>query len=259
MTSHSLTHVALFTAFVFLAATEADAENCLRRNRIRRRCSSCCGVVNPAATRSAETGVLVGVVERTTLKATRSAAKGVPVGVVERTKRFEGSISYMYLDTKGNVTVGVGHLLPSADSAAQLPFVFKGSGISIPEEARKSEWTTISALGFPHAASWYDSYTTMELTSSDIDQLLSDDLERFQSELTNEFGDDYSSFPDSAKAGLLDMVFNLGLPKLKSSFPKFVAAVRTKTWKVCAAECHRTGIPESRNTEVEQLFSAAAK
>jgi GH24 family phage-related lysozyme (muramidase) len=36
---------------------------------------------------------------------------------------MEGVVSWMYLDIKGFVTVGVGNLLPDADSAAALPFI----------------------------------------------------------------------------------------------------------------------------------------
>ena len=40
---------------------------------------------------------------------------------------FEGAVEYMYLDTGGNVTVGVGNLLVSANHAAQLGFVRRAS------------------------------------------------------------------------------------------------------------------------------------
>jgi GH24 family phage-related lysozyme (muramidase) len=38
-------------------------------------------------------------------------------------KVFEGSVPYMYLDTTGNVTVGVGKMLPNAAAAQKLGFI----------------------------------------------------------------------------------------------------------------------------------------
>ena len=40
-------------------------------------------------------------------------------------KHGEGSINHMYLDTVGKVTVGVGNMLPSIESAQALPFVLE--------------------------------------------------------------------------------------------------------------------------------------
>jgi GH24 family phage-related lysozyme (muramidase) len=41
-------------------------------------------------------------------------------------ERFEGSIPWMYNDTAGKVTVGVGLMLPDAVAAAHLPFAIAG-------------------------------------------------------------------------------------------------------------------------------------
>ena len=37
-------------------------------------------------------------------------------------KIFEGSIPFMYVDSTGNVTVGVGNMLPNAAAAQKLAF-----------------------------------------------------------------------------------------------------------------------------------------
>lgn len=49
----------------------------------------------------------------------------------------EAKIRHMYLDSDGNVTVGIGHLLRDADAAAKLAFVVRGSGApTAPEHVR---------------------------------------------------------------------------------------------------------------------------
>ena len=40
----------------------------------------------------------------------------------------EGRYAWMYLDTRHNVTVGIGHLLPSPAAAEALPFVDADTG-----------------------------------------------------------------------------------------------------------------------------------
>jgi GH24 family phage-related lysozyme (muramidase) len=43
------------------------------------------------------------------------------------------------------------------------------------------------------------------------------------------------------------MGFNIGIPKLKSNFPNFNAAVNRGDWPTAAVESHRTGLDDSRN------------
>ena len=43
-------------------------------------------------------------------------------------KECEGSISHMYLDTKGFVTVAVGQLLRTVEAAQELGFVHRDTG-----------------------------------------------------------------------------------------------------------------------------------
>ena len=42
---------------------------------------------------------------------------------IERLTQFEGSVPWMYLDTVGKVTVGVGSMLPDARAAGTLRFL----------------------------------------------------------------------------------------------------------------------------------------
>jgi GH24 family phage-related lysozyme (muramidase) len=47
------------------------------------------------------------------------------------TEQFEGCVSFMYLDVKGLVTVGIGNLVDPVGVAQALPFRF-GSGANRP-------------------------------------------------------------------------------------------------------------------------------
>ncbi|MCN2844684.1 hypothetical protein MLF91_25230, partial [Escherichia coli] len=49
----------------------------------------------------------------------------------------------------------------------------------------------------------------------------------------------YDGFSNSRKTALVDMGFNLGIPKLSRNFPNFNAAVNRGDWESAARESHR--------------------
>jgi GH24 family phage-related lysozyme (muramidase) len=57
----------------------------------------------------------------------------------------------------------------------------------------------------------------------------------------------HDAFSNDRKVALVDMGFNIGIPKLKSNFPNFNAAVNRGDWPTAAVESHRTGLDDSRN------------
>lgn len=177
--------------------------------------------------------------------------------ILDRTKRFEGNIPYMYLDTKGNVTVGVGLMLPNANAAVALPFKRNSDLLLASDIEKKAEWTTIKGLQFPHIATWYLPFTSMTLDQATIDQFLQSELEKVETSLQTHFVD-YPIYSAKAQAGLIDMAYNLGVNGLLTKFPTFVAAVKAQEWETAAVECHRLDVQPDRNTEVELLFQEAA-
>src|SRR5690606_4714322 len=57
-------------------------------------------------------------------------------------ERHEGRIPWMYLDSVGKVTVGIGHMMPDAAAAAALPFV-DGDGRPAPPEAIRAAFVAV--------------------------------------------------------------------------------------------------------------------
>ena len=49
----------------------------------------------------------------------------------------------------------------------------------------------------------------------------------------------YDGFSNARKTALVDMGFNLGIPKLSRNFPNFNAAVNREDWESAARESHR--------------------
>jgi GH24 family phage-related lysozyme (muramidase) len=176
----------------------------------------------------------------------------------EMLKNNEGCIPHMYLDSIGNVTVAVGQLLPKAKAAVALTFRRRDNGLkATPEEIRK-DYQTVAAAPRGQVASSYKRYTQLDMPEEAMDALLDKRIAEFEQALRGEFLN-YNAYPESARLGLMDMVFNLGLQKLRSLFPIFIDAVSEEDWATCAQECHRRGVSEARNTMTRRLFEDAAE
>jgi GH24 family phage-related lysozyme (muramidase) len=169
-------------------------------------------------------------------------------------KEFEGCVPWMYRDTVGKVTVGVGLMLPDAKAAQALPFVL-GARAATPEEIA-AEYARVDAMAMGRASSFYKIPGSLELAQQTIDAKLSSVLAGFEADLKTEFPH-YDTLPDGVKMALLDMVYNLGPAGLFKGFPHLVAAVQTGAWAQAAEHCMRRGPGEARNNWTRQQFLSA--
>jgi GH24 family phage-related lysozyme (muramidase) len=169
-------------------------------------------------------------------------------------KEFEGCVPWMYRDTVGKVTVGVGLMLPDAKAAQALPFVL-GTRAATAEEI-VAEYARVDALPLGRASTFYKTPASLQLTQQTIDAKLSSILQGFETDLRTEFPQ-YDTFPDGIKMALLDMIYNLGPAGLFKGFPHLVAAVQTGAWAQAAEHCTRRGPGEARNTWTRQQFLSA--
>ena len=170
---------------------------------------------------------------------------------------FEGIVPWMYLDTKGFVTVAVGELLANPANALALAFVDANNQASTPD-AIQAEYSRVSALPpGRYPAAFYRSLASPTLPHPAIDALLLHHLTYFDTQLSQHFAS-YLAFPDPAKLGLLDMVYNLGVTGLFRGFPTFMNYVQNQNWAGAATQCHRNGPSLQRNDWTRQQFLAAA-
>jgi GH24 family phage-related lysozyme (muramidase) len=170
---------------------------------------------------------------------------------------FEGIVPWMYLDTKGFVTVAVGELLATPASALALAFV-DASNQPCQPDAIQAEYSRVSALPpGKYPAAFYRSPASPTLPHPTIDALLLHHLTYFDTQLSQRFPS-YPTFPDPAKLGLLDMIYNLGAPGLFKTYPTFMAYVQNQNWAGAATQCYRNGPSPQRNDWTRQQFLAAA-
>ncbi len=175
---------------------------------------------------------------------------------IERLKEFEGSVPWMYLDTVGKVTVGVGSMLSDARMASTLPFAYGARAATLEEVAR--EFARVSALPKGRAATFYRKANGLRLGEDAIDQRLRGVLEGFEGYLRAHIAE-YGGMPDGTKLALLDMVYNLGPGRLFQEYPKLIAAVESGDWRGAAAACARKGPSAARNNWTKEQFAEAAE
>lgn len=174
---------------------------------------------------------------------------------LEKLKEFEGSVPWMYRDTVGKVTVGVGLMLPNAEAAQSLPFLANNRSATPQEIA--AEYTRVDAMTMGKAAAFYKIPSSLELTQQTIDAKLLTVLQDFEANLRAEFPA-YDTFPHAIKLALLDMIYNLGPAGLFKGFPHLVSAVQSGNWSLAAAHCTRRGPAPSRNDWTKQQFLSVA-
>ena len=169
---------------------------------------------------------------------------------------FEGSVPWMYLDSRGYVTVGVGDMLPNVASAQALAFVDEAGTASIGGDI-SADFLRVAALEPNLRPAAYRSPSSPQLPQDVIASGLRAQLIDFENDLSGRLGN-YASFPDPAKLGLLDMIFNLGESKLFNGFPTFIRYVGNTDWANAAMQCHRVGPGDARNAWTAHQFSLAA-
>jgi IPT/TIG domain len=181
--------------------------------------------------------------------------------------RFEGRVSYMYLDIKGLVTIGVGNLIDPVSLALPLPFVHKSDLAAATQDEIQTDWQTVK--GRPDLdqvkdyLQQYDALTALKLTDNGIDQLVLSKLDSNEAALkrTAEFAD-LDSWPADAQLGLFSMAWAMGAA-FGPGYPKFRAACAAKDWNTVATESRMddTNNPglTPRNVANHTLFSNAAQ
>ena len=170
---------------------------------------------------------------------------------------WEGRFAYMYLDTRGFVTVGVGKMLPDVAAAQALGFVRRSDGQPATAAEIRADFERVKQQPMGRLAKTYKASTLLDLPDAAVDALLQTTVHGFETSLRANFAG-YDNYPAPAKRALLDMVYNLGPSKLMA-FANLKKAVEAKKWAVAAQECERRGPSPERNNWTREMFMKAAE
>lgn len=191
--------------------------------------------------------------------------------LIEQLEKLEGRVNHFYLDSVGKVTIGIGHLVISEGAAAELslyiPRMFGWFLRRATEEEIRAEYQFVLLNGPDNPsrfkASYYKQFTRLIMLDEDIEKLLLKHIDSFYGELKQlysrqkGFQREFDEFPDEVQMALFDMIFNLGMTNLRTSWPKFNGAIKIEDWQTAAAESRRRQISATRNNYVRDLFLLA--
>lgn len=178
---------------------------------------------------------------------------------VNHLKHFESFKNVMYKDKPGNIIIGIGHLISSADMAASLPFSYTSKTSLGHAEWDISEMKASVSM-IKDAFNQYKANSNippngLHLSNDAIIGQCISDVRSTEIGLRGLYSG-YDGFSDSRKTALVDMGFVLGIGKLKEKFVNFNAAVKRGDWVTAAKESHRPDVNDERNKVIhDQLLS----
>jgi len=160
--------------------------------------------------------------------------------VVQDLLDHEGCVPWLYCDSKGFVTIGVGNLVKTGGDAVRLPLFRMATGVpAIAEEKRNAHARVLQFYKPTLTANAYRAVTDLRITKEFA-------LDLVKSRLRNEFlpalyklFHDFDSWPEGAKRGAIDIIFNVGVHGI-SRFVNFVDACQRQDWAMAKAHCTRT-------------------
>lgn len=194
--------------------------------------------------------------------------------------RFEDDIPYMYLDTKGKVTVGPGFHLQNKGDAARRPFRHMAAEDKFDRPATAAEVTDAydrvsKKPAGNYGANKYNPFNDDTLSRIGIDPDYSrTEMRRFlerEEEMLRSKIRDFDSLPKPARRVLLDMQYNIGDRKfrpeykddngaIKPAWPKLFDALNKRDYRRAAEELRSNDVNDPRNkwrrdTMLESLLS----
>ena len=182
-------------------------------------------------------------------------------------KDYEGKVGYMYLDVKGLVTVGVGHLIDPVNRATSLKFGYKGSpGSSASAGEVAAEWQLVKSRKdlAPQGSAAFAPITKLELSDAGIEQMVLQAAGAIEDYIKSNasaraYYADWDRWPADAQLGFLGVAWG-GIPLPQFGWHRFPEACKAQDWASAAKECRISSpIAAGRNEAHKRMFENAAQ
>lgn len=174
------------------------------------------------------------------------------IALVNGLTRWEGAIPWMYQDTHGLVTCGIGNYLRTAEDACELPFV-AGSAPATPDQIARA-FRIVAGKKAGMASGHYRLIPSVELTDNTMRALAATRIRgEFVPGIRRSFTR-FDDYPTAAQIALVDCAYNLGVAGL-AKFRKLITACEAGEWSTAARECHRSTCRPERNDWTAQQFA----
>ena len=161
-------------------------------------------------------------------------------------------------------------MLPNKSAVTTVPLYKRGTHgglFSANASEKEAEYDVIKQLlfGDNYAARYYRRYATLIMRDDDINAQRDAHIASFYKELSgyyttgNGVMDAFDDMPEEVQLALFDMIFNLGLTKLRIQYVLFNGHLRKRNWREAAVQSSRVRIGSDRNNYVHDLLMTAAR
>jgi hypothetical protein len=179
-------------------------------------------------------------------------------------KLYEGKVNFMYLDVKGLVTVGIGHLIDPLPMALKLEFGQPGGGAASAGQIT-AEWQTVKSRTdlISQGGAAFGAITKLRLTDKGIAVMVKDSAAAIEKYITTnpsaqKFYANFDRWPADAQLGFMGVAWG-GIPIPQFGWHKFPEACKVEDWDTAAKECKISSpIAAGRNEAHQLMFTNAA-
>lgn len=177
-------------------------------------------------------------------------------------RQWEGVYTHFYLDHKGFVTIGVGHLVDPIErfpAVMQWPWKFRNDLLrTVRSEDVLDDWRRVQRCKFlaKDGANRAGLVTDLCLHESFVIEQTRKTFDVFVRHLKVHFPH-WDQWPWQAQLATVLLAWAVGT-NLPEVYPKFSAAARRNEWAICAIECRidptKTLGVDKRNAKMKALF-----
>lgn len=180
-------------------------------------------------------------------------------------KQYEGKVNFMYLDVKGLVTIGIGHLIDPVNMAMKLEFRQKGGNGAVSGAEVAAEWQTVKSRRdlIPKGGAAFGSVTRLELSDNGIKAMVKSHAAGIENYIktnasASKFYSNFDNWPADAQLAFMGVAWG-GIPIPQFGWHKFPEACRIEDWEQAATECKISSpIAAGRNEAHKTMFLNAA-
>lgn len=174
--------------------------------------------------------------------------------------RYEGTVTWPYLDIKGLVTVGIGCLIDPISTALGLAWELPDGTAASPEQVDVG-WRAVKTAAYLAHAGYRaaEEVSGLRLSQASIDALVLQRAGWDEVALRGRFAN-WDALPGNAQLGCMSIAWAAGSIGFTRGFPRCCAAIASGDWATAAAESRldATGNPGlvPRNAATAKLFAA---
>jgi GH24 family phage-related lysozyme (muramidase) len=187
--------------------------------------------------------------------------------------KFEKSVPYLYQDSIGQMTIGVGHLVEPEIKVVPLKLYRRSDQKLATVEEKKAAWQAVKKENrrytgqkdhkqHVYGAGHYEKLSSLFMKDADVDVLTEDHIVEFHGYLRRAFTrqngylTEFDDMPENARLALFDMMFNMGPTRFPRPWHQFVAALKRGDWQKAATQSNRPQVNAERNAYVRDLLSS---